>query len=90
MSLMKAFWGKQVDFYFAVVAVVLLSLELHKSRQCLSSGPLPSQSTPFVRPPPFFFPPRRIFKFQADSFHPQPYLSLRPLFPPFCFLSWRE
>lgn len=37
--LMKAFWGKQVYFYFvvvsAVVAVVSLSLALHKSPQCL-------------------------------------------------------
>lgn len=77
--LMKAFWGKQVDFYFvvvsAVVAVVSLSLALHKSPQCLrvqggSPGPLLSPSIPFVHPPPFFFLPDASLNFTPTPFTP--------------------
>lgn len=102
--LMKAFWGKQVDFYFVCCfcccccCVALVGAPQVPTMSASSggvTGASPVSVHPFCSSPSFLFSPRRVFKFHPDSFHPQPYLWLRPRLPSFCsfspcFLSRRE
>lgn len=91
--LMKAFWGKPVDFY---CRSRWRSTSPHNVCEFGGvAGASPVSVHPVCSSPSFLFFPRRIFKFHPDSFHPQPYLWLRPRLPSFCsfspcFLSRRE